>query len=94
MLILSLSYRKSAEDAAAQMQSHLAWVKEGYDRGWFLASGRKVPRTGGLIVSRGDRTALEAYVAEDPFVIHGIAAYEITEVALTTVAPGFEGLKD
>jgi len=94
MLILSLTYTKSQEEADLQMPPHLAWVKEGYDRGWFIASGRKVPRTGGVIVAKGDRSELEAFVAEDPFVLHGIAAYEITEVALTTAAAGFEGLKD
>jgi len=94
MLILSLTYTKSAEEADHQMQPHLAWVKEGYERGWFFASGRKVPRTGGLILAKGDRTEIETFVATDPFVIHGIAEYDITEVALTTVAPGFEGLKD
>ncbi|OJT97187.1 MAG: GTP cyclohydrolase [Rhizobium sp. 63-7] len=83
MLILSLTYIKSTQEADVHMQPHLAWVKEGYDKGWFLASGRKIPRTGGVILA----------VAEDPFTIHGICTYEITEVALTTVVDGLEALK-
>ncbi|PWE57241.1 GTP cyclohydrolase [Metarhizobium album] len=93
MLILSLTYIKSTQEADVHMQPHLAWVKEGYDKGWFLASGRKIPRTGGVILAVGDRTAIEAFVAEDPFTIHGICTYEITEVALTTVVEGLEALK-
>jgi uncharacterized protein YciI len=94
MFILSLTYKKSTEEADAYMQPHIAWVKDGYDKGWFVASGRKVPRTGGLILAKGcERAEMEAFVAADPFTIHGIADYEITEVALTTVADGLEGLK-
>lgn len=93
MLILSLTYLKPNEEADKHMEPHMAWVKEGYARGWFLASGRKVPRTGGLILSTGDRAELEAYVEEDPFTVHGVARYDITEVAITTVAEGLEALK-
>jgi uncharacterized protein YciI len=93
MLVLSLTYVKPDEEADRYMEPHMAWVKEGYARGWFLASGRKVPRTGGMILAAGDRSAIEAYVAADPFTVHGIAEYEITEVALTTVAEGLERLR-
>ncbi|MHB0951446.1 MAG: YciI family protein [Allorhizobium sp.] len=93
MFILSLTYKKPNEEADRHMESHLAWVKEGYDRGWFLASGRKVPRTGGVILAKGDRAELEAFVAEDPFVLHGIADYDIVEVAITTAVPDLQVLK-
>ncbi len=93
MFILSLTYKKPNEEADRYMEPHLAWVKEGYDRGWFLASGRKVPRTGGIILAKGDRAELEAFVAEDPFVLHGIADYDIVEVAITTAVPDLQVLK-
>ena len=94
MFILSLTYKTSTEEADRHMEAHIAWVKEGYDKGWFIASGRKVPRTGGLILAKGcERAEMEAFVAADPFAVHGIADYEITEVALTTVADGLEGLR-
>lgn len=94
MFILSLTYKKSNEEADRHMESHLAWVKEGYDRGWFLASGRKVPRTGGVILARGDRAEIEAYAAADPFTVEGIADYDIVEVAITTAVPDLQILKD
>lgn len=93
MLILSLTYLKGNDEADMYMEPHMTWVKEGYAKGWFLASGRKVPRTGGVIFARGDRAELEAYVAADPFTIHGIASYEVQEIALTTVVDGLEALK-
>jgi uncharacterized protein YciI len=93
MLILSLTYKVPLEKADQHMQAHMAWVKEGYDAGRFLASGRKVPRTGGVILARGERADMEHFCAADPFVVHGVADYEISEVAFTTTAPGAEILK-
>lgn len=93
MLILSLTYVKPNEEADKHMEPHMVWVKEGYAKGWFLASGRKVPRTGGVVLAIGDRAQIEAYVAADPFTIHGVAEYDITEVALTTVTEGLVALK-
>ncbi|MBB6483845.1 YciI family protein [Rhizobium lusitanum] len=93
MFILSLTYLTSNDEADKHMEPHMAWVKEGYAKGWFLASGRKVPRTGGVIFARGERAELEAYVAADPFTVHGVAAYEVQEIALTTVVDGLESLK-
>lgn len=93
MFILSLTYIAPTEAADKHMEAHMAWVKSGYEQGLFIASGRKIPRTGGVILSRGERAGLEAMCAADPFTVHGIAEYDITEVAFTTTAPGFENLK-
>jgi len=93
MFILSLTYLKSNEEADKVMEAHMAWVAEGYDKGWFLASGRKVPRTGGVILTIGDRSEIEAYAAADPFTLRGVASYEITEIALTKTVDGLELLQ-
>ena len=94
MFILSLTYVKPTEEADRLMQPHMDWVNEGYDRGIFLASGRKNPRTGGVILARGERAEVEAYVAADPFTAEGVALYEVTEVAVTRTAAGLDALKE
>lgn len=93
MFILSLAYVKPTEEADRFMAPHMDWVNAGYDNGLFLASGRKNPRTGGVILARGERAEIEAYVAADPFTVEGVAMYEVTEVAVTRTATGLEGLK-
>ncbi|MBC7150899.1 MAG: GTP cyclohydrolase [Rhizobium sp.] len=93
MFILSLTYVKPQAEADRLMEPHMAWVQQGYDSGMFLASGRKVPRTCGVILARGERAAIEAFVAGDPFAVHGVADYDITEVALTRTADGLDRLK-
>lgn len=94
MFILSLTYVKPTEDADRLMQPHMDWVNAGYDRGMFLASGRKNPRTGGVILAKGERTQVEAYVAADPFTVEGVAVYDLTEVAVNRTSAGLEALKD
>lgn len=93
MIIVSLTYLKGPEEADRHMEGHVAWLKTGYAEKGFLASGRKVPRTGGLILARGPRDAVEAYLASDPFMVHGVADYTVTEVDVTTVAEGLDALK-
>ncbi len=93
MFILSLTYVKPTEEADRLMQPHTDWVNAGYDSGLFLASGRKNPRTGGVILARGDRAEIEAYVAADPFAAQGVAVYEVTEVAVTRTVVGLDRLK-
>jgi uncharacterized protein YciI len=94
MLILSLTYKTDISAADTHIDAHMAWVKTGYDQGWFVASGRKVPRSGGIILARGERDEIEDFCDNDPFVVYGVADYEIIECAFTTTAVGFEGLKD
>ncbi|GAB5427612.1 MAG: YciI family protein [Devosia indica] len=93
MFILSLTYTAPLSEVDAHVEPHLAWVAGGYDSGTFLASGRKEPRTGGVILAQGERSQLEAFVATDPFVLADVADYEITQVHLSRTVPGLEGLK-
>ena len=93
MFILSLIYIAPMNEVDAHIAPHLAWVADGYDSGAFLASGRKEPRTGGVIMALGERSQLETLVASDPFVLAGVAEYEITQVQLSRTVPGLEPLK-
>ncbi|OQP86315.1 GTP cyclohydrolase [Rhizobium rhizosphaerae] len=94
MFIVSLTYRNGPEAADAHLAGHIEWLKDGYAQGLFLASGRKVPRTGGVILAEGDRATLDAFLAADPFAVHGVADYDVTEVAFSMAAEGLERLKD
>ncbi|UYN98228.1 MAG: GTP cyclohydrolase [Devosia sp.] len=93
MFILSLTYLVPLDQVDRHVEPHLAWVAEGYDRGYFLASGRKEPRTGGVILARGPLAELEALTAQDPFVLAGVARYEFTSILVSRTAPGLEALK-
>ncbi|MGN6424476.1 MAG: YciI family protein [Asticcacaulis sp.] len=93
MFLLSLTYKVPLDVVDQHLDAHVAWLKEGYASGMVLASGRKVPRSGGVIFAKGAREAVEAYARRDPFALNGVADYTLTEVNLTMTAEGLEGLK-
>ncbi len=46
----------------------------------FIAWGRKVPRTGGIILACGEsRAAIVRLMNDDPFVARGLAEIDVTE---------------
>lgn len=63
---------------------HRAWAKGAYDAGLLLFSGRRNPPTGGTLGFRAEDLAqAERFVSGDPFVVNGIALYEVIEVTPT-----------
>jgi uncharacterized protein YciI len=77
---VDIEYKVDLALVEPHMQAHLAFVDEGYARGFFLASGPKVPRTGGAILATApERAVLEAFLARDPFVIEGLITLNVTE---------------
>ena len=62
-----------------------------YAAGRFLASGRKVPREGGFILTTCEsRDQVEAIVKEDPFVARGLADCRIIEFQISQRAPSID----
>lgn len=87
MFVLELTYTAGLESIEAVLPQHVEWLRAHYAAGTFLASGRKVPRDGGVIIAvGGDRAGIEAVVATDPFVRAGLTEYRVTEFLATTTA--------
>ena len=80
MFVIELTYTAELSEIDAAMKPHVAWLQRHYAAGTFIASGRKVPRDGGIILATApDRAALEAIVREDPFVARGLADARVIE---------------
>lgn len=80
MFIVTLTYTKPLEEVEKYLLEHRTFLDDGYKKNFFVASGPKNPRTGGIIISQlKDRTKLEEILKHDPFQIHQIADYEIVE---------------
>jgi uncharacterized protein YciI len=93
VFIISLHYIKPLAEVDRFVAEHIAFLDRHYAAGRFLLSGRKEPRTGGVIVARAEsRTEIEEIVAEDPFHREGIAQYEITEFLPSKSAAQLAGL--
>lgn len=94
LFVLSLDYVVPLEAVERHMADHVAWLKRGFADGLLVAAGRKVPRTGGVILATGGRVAVEALAATDPFVVERVATVTIVEVDVSMAAAGLERLKD
>jgi uncharacterized protein YciI len=91
MFIVLLTYVRPLAEVEALMADHNRFLDEHYSAGLFIASGRKVPRTGGFILIAGqDRERVMATLARDPFQIAGVATYEVVEVVPTRTREGLE----
>lgn len=88
MFVLELTYTAPLDRVDALSADHHTWVDAHFAAGTFIASGRKKPRDGGVILAVGDdRAAVEALIGADPFVVGGVCAYRITEFAVARTAP-------
>lgn len=88
MFVLELTYTGPLERVDALLAEHVAWLDSHYASGVFIASGRKNPRDGGIILAAGDdRAEIERITATDPFVTAGVCAYRVTEFLATRTAP-------
>lgn len=80
MFIISLNYIVPLAELDKHMAAHVKYLKKYYAADVFIMSGRKVPRTGGIIIAQADsKDILEKIITEDPFHQHKLAEFEITE---------------
>lgn len=80
LFIVSLRYLVPLERIDAAMKDHVAFLDKHFAKKEFLAAGRLVPRTGGIILARAkDREAVEKIMKQDPFVKRKLAGVDIVE---------------
>jgi uncharacterized protein YciI len=94
MYVVSLTYKVPDEIVEFHLPAHVEWLQAAFDEGVFMVAGRKIPRTGGLLLSNADGAVLDASLAKDPFYVNGVADFEVMEFHANRVAPGYENLLD
>lgn len=95
MFVIHLHYTVPLEEIDNFRPAHLNWLQSYYNKGYFLASGRQNPPTGGVILAHGlSSETLERILLEDPFAEHGLATYHITEFTPNMTAPVLSFLTD
>lgn len=80
LFIVDLHYIVSLDEIEPELDAHVEFLEENHASGCFIASGPKVPRTGGVIVATAEtKNALEQILASDPFHVKKLAQYTVTE---------------
>ena len=93
LFVVTLTYQVELDVIDHALPDHAAWLDRQYADGVFVLSGRRVPRTGGLILATNtDPDDLQARLAQDPFAQRGYARYDVIAVERPRVAPGLEAL--
>jgi uncharacterized protein YciI len=93
MFIVDLNYIVPLETLDAHMKEHVVFLKKYYKENVFVASGRKVPRTGGVILALAEsKDALLEILKEDPFYSRKLADFTITEFLTSQYHPELKKL--
>lgn len=93
MFIIDLHYIVPLDQLDAHMSEHVKYLHKYYKLNVFVASGRKVPRTGGIILALAkSKEEVEQIINEDPFIIHKLAEFSITEFLTSQSHPEFKKL--
>lgn len=93
MFVISIDYKVDFDVIEPLIDEHFEFLNKYYEQGLFVVSGRKEPRTGGIIIVKNEsRDSINEIIKEDPFHREGVADYKITEFVPGTVGKGFESL--
>lgn len=95
MYLLILSYKQPLSEVDRFVPEHRQFLERHYDSGHFQLSGRREPRTGGVILVRAaSRDEVLAIVQQDPFHREQLADYELIEFLPSMAAAGLDGLRE
>jgi uncharacterized protein YciI len=93
MFIISLNYIVPLEKLDAHMTDHVKYLHKYYKQNVFVASGRKIPRTGGIILAlASSREEIDEIISEDPFYTHKLAEFTVTEFLTSQYHPEMKKL--
>ena len=95
MFIINLTYIKPIDEIEHYLPAHIEFLKHHYALNHFLASGRKNPRTGGIIIAAVEsKSDLDEILSHDPFYIHQLADYQIIDFTPSMTAPCLTDYKE
>ena len=93
MFIINLNYIVPLEKLDAHMTDHVKFLQKYYKKNVFVASGRKVPRTGGIILALAkSKDEIDQIISEDPFYTHKLAEFTVTEFLTSQYHPELKKL--
>ena len=79
LIIINITYKCNLKDIEESLEEHRKFLDKYYALNKFICSGRKNPRTGGIILFNGTKEECEIIIKEDPFYMKDLANYELIE---------------
>ncbi|MDK2126530.1 YciI family protein [Parachitinimonas caeni] len=80
MFLVDLEFIRPLDEVDQHVAAHRDYLKDFYENGSLFMGGRKIPRSGGIILSRHTtRQEVESVFNADPLVLARVAKYSVTE---------------
>ncbi|WP_448548569.1 YciI family protein [Thalassotalea fusca] len=90
MFLVNMNFIDIEKVTPELVETHRAYLAKEYEKDLLLFGGRKIPRTGGILLSQHpSEKALRMVLDADPFVQSGAVEYSITEFFPVMAAPSF-----
>ncbi|MFT3783791.1 MAG: YciI family protein [Nibricoccus sp.] len=78
--VVEITYTAPLAEIDRVLQSHRDFLQIGYDEKRLLLSGPQNPRTGGVVIARGESVEdVKAFFARDPYQVNQLANYRFIE---------------
>jgi len=93
MFLVDMNFSQIEKITPELTDQHRAHLAKEYNNGNLVFGGRKVPRTGGIILSRHEtKDQLEQVLQSDPFIKSGLINYSITQFEPVMASTAFQSL--
>ncbi|MGX5202815.1 YciI family protein [Aliikangiella sp. IMCC44632] len=80
MFLVDMSFTNMEKITPELTNLHKRYLEQEYSSNKLMFGGRKVPRTGGILISmHANKNELVEVLDSDPFIKNGAASYSITE---------------
>jgi len=93
MYLVDMTFIDMAKITPELTDKHKKYLEEEYKSNKLMFGGRKVPRTGGILISQHEsERELEQILNSDPFVQSGAVTYSITEFIPVMASKAYENI--
>jgi uncharacterized protein YciI len=93
MYLVDMSFTNMEKITPELTDKHKSYLEQEYKSNKLMFGGRKVPRTGGILISQhASEHELKQVLNSDPFVKSGAVAYSITEFIPVMASKAYESV--
>jgi uncharacterized protein YciI len=93
MFLVDMTFTDMNKITPDLTSKHKHYLEQEYQSNKLMFGGRKVPRSGGILISQHEnKDLLELVLKSDPFIISGAATYTITEFIPVMASKGYENI--
>lgn len=93
MFLVDMNFTNMEKITPELTGKHKNYLEKEYQKNKLMFGGRKVPRTGGILISmHSSEQELVQVLESDPFIKSGAASYSITEFTPVMASKGFANI--